>query len=80
MLENIFDNRSKPCPVEIIFIVGDLLINAIVFIKKNANAKVRYFNRALAYIFQPSTLGLNVGTNNAVNDSSKVILKSTTQM
>ena len=34
MLENIFDNRSKPCPVEIIFIVGDLLINAIVFIKK----------------------------------------------
>ena len=51
MLENIFDNRSKPCPVEIIFIVGDLLINAIVFIKKNANAKVRYFNRALAYIF-----------------------------
>ena len=51
MLENIFDNKSRPCQVKIIFIAGDLLINAITFFKKNASVKVRYFNRALAYIF-----------------------------
>ena len=70
MLENIFDNKSTPCLVKIIFIAGDLLINAIAFIKKknkqkkNSNVKVKYFNRALAYIFQPSDLKLHVDTNN----------------
>ena len=66
MLENIFDNKSTPCLVKIIFIAGDLLINATAFIKKkkNANVKVKYFNRALAYIFQPSALKLHVDTNN----------------
>ena len=34
MLENIFDNKSTPCLVKIIFIAGDLLINAFAFIKK----------------------------------------------
>ena len=70
MLENIFDNKSTPCLVKIIFIAGDLLINAFAFIKKkkkekeNANVKVKKFNRVLAYIFWPSALRLDVDTNN----------------
>ena len=34
MLENIFGNKSRPCQVKIIFIAGELLINAITFFKK----------------------------------------------
>ena len=79
MTENVYENESTPWPLNTILIAGDSIINGIdekrLSKKNSALVEDMFYNLVPLIRKNPFVLILHVGTNNAVIDSSKVILK-----